>query len=926
MAVRKPQASEIVLSEVNRVDSAPRQLAWLRSVVTVAVCLLVVLPPLAIGSVYPWAYRTIEAFIFILFALWLSLVCAGKFPAPAFLSSRLRGLTLPAVLITAVAALQLLPLPPSVIARLSPSTYELYVQSLPGWPHVQPYSWIQPAASTSALTRPMWRALSIAPSLTAGWLLAAIAYVALFFIVLRFPIGLRMGDTQEVRFARIIISATLLSGAFVATIALLERVLWNGKILWTIVPYGWGAPFFPPSLRAQGPFVNPDHFGDYMALILPSAVAAAVWPEFFIGRKSDRRRDTFFALRLFCAGIAVVVFAGLALSMSRGAWMGTIVGMTVFFILTRRFTQSLLKEAQGGPRWPRARLLMAAGLVGVLIALSPLIAGVDSQQEVNSRLKTLVVGASHEQSPDSRSSVWRDSIDMVRAFPVFGVGAGSFPDLFARYRRPPWSPSFWTNAHNDYLETATDLGLVGLALMLWGIAATASRLYRGFNVVNNNAVPVVAALTAGIVAVLVHEFFDFSLRIPAVAILFAILAALALRLTGLGMRVEHPSHPWLACVSTSAVAVGSLLLVPFAFRQASKPYPFDTQVPRTPAEAKQRVLAHPALASSHLLLIDVVGKDLDSPRRMEELRAAIALQPSNPRAHDEYAQALAREGYIPGALAQISDSVAYAPYLDAHGFLDRRAIPYVTGLGRHAIKEGFNRAVDAGYPNALYNFGLFLDAIGDLPSKGEVYGRVANRQSDAYLKSELLTAAGDAFAEAGGIDQAEKALLAAIVADPSDSQSYSDLATLVYAPRQKCDQARAVIKRGRSAVADEFNLLLALSKTEEICGNADEAISTLQDAITLRPSSFDATFALADLCVRSGKLDRAIMAYRRAAEINPDSASTFFYLARAEEASFQFFAAQKDYATAVKLAPGNTNFVSAEQALKAKVSKLSAAN
>jgi len=53
------------------------------------------------------------------------------------------------------------------------------------------------------------------------------------------------------------------------------------------------------------------------------------------------------------------------------------------------------------------------------------------------------------------------------------------------------------------------------------------------------------------------------------------------------------------------------------------------------------------------------------------------------------------------------------------------------------------------------------------------------------------------------------------------------------------------------------------------------------------------------------KYDRAIIAYQHAVDINPNSAEAYFGLARAEENTFDFAAADLDYAHAIQLAPND---------------------
>src|SRR5258707_2204985 len=102
--------------------------------------------------------------------------------------------------------------------------------------------------------------------------------------------------------------AILITGFIVAFVGLIERAAWNGKILWVFVPYDWGHPIFEPLLRARGPFVDPDHFAGYLAIIFPLALACAVFPNLLTPRKAR------LAFRIQSGVASFVIFMADALS------------------------------------------------------------------------------------------------------------------------------------------------------------------------------------------------------------------------------------------------------------------------------------------------------------------------------------------------------------------------------------------------------------------------------------------------------------------------------------------------------------------------------------------------------------------------------------------------------------------------------------
>ena len=137
------------------------------------------------------------------------------------------------------------------------------------------------------------------------------AYASLFFFVALYPFGFATAARRKDHLYRALVMAVLVSGLIVAVVGIVEFFTWNGKILWLFVPYDWGAAQTSPLSRALGPFVNFDHFGNYLALVLPLAAGGALF------------RDDLFSKRERVPGVLCALPAFLALCGSaaeRFAW------------------------------------------------------------------------------------------------------------------------------------------------------------------------------------------------------------------------------------------------------------------------------------------------------------------------------------------------------------------------------------------------------------------------------------------------------------------------------------------------------------------------------------------------------------------------------------------------------------------------------
>jgi O-antigen ligase len=109
--------------------------------------------------------------------------------------------------------------------------------------------------------------------------------------------------------------------------------------------------------------------------------------------------------------------------------------------------------------------------------------------------------------------------------PLLGFGYGTFADSFRLYDRVE-SPFHYDRAHNTWLENLFELGIpaaFALFLAIGGLAITCLRGVRRRH--RDWAYPALGVAASVLVGV--HAMFDFSLQIPAVAILYACIMGMA---------------------------------------------------------------------------------------------------------------------------------------------------------------------------------------------------------------------------------------------------------------------------------------------------------------------------------------------------------------------------------------------------------------
>ncbi|MCX6902299.1 MAG: O-antigen ligase family protein, partial [Verrucomicrobia bacterium] len=260
--------------------------------------------------------------------------------------------------------------------------------------------------------------------------------------------------------------------------------------------------YFKP---ACGTFLAPDHLAGFLGMVMPIALSYTL---------TGRLRPV---VRVLLGYASLMMMAGVAVTVSYGAWLASGVALIVFFaIIMRQHSYRL------------------AGLFSLLIILSGSM--VFYFGSLRPRAKLLAAQAVYyEQSP--QTGVWSAAWRMWLDHPWVGVGPGLFEERFREYR--PASEKLQTppaQVHNDCLNTLADWGLLGamLVVLAWGLLLGGvfwgwkfiRRSSSGLTQKKSNKSAFVLGASLGLLTLLTQSFFSSNLHVPANAILTVTLMAL----------------------------------------------------------------------------------------------------------------------------------------------------------------------------------------------------------------------------------------------------------------------------------------------------------------------------------------------------------------------------------------------------------------
>jgi O-antigen ligase len=278
--------------------------------------------------------------------------------------------------------------------------------------------------------------------------------------------------------------------------AIYQFVTGSNKVWGLVKPY---------AKRGSGTFISPNNLGGFLEMILPLGLAYTL---------TSRMKAL---TKVFTGYASLAIFAGIVVSVSRGSWIATAAALFIFFLVL------MFHHAHRRP----ALALLAAVVIG---------AAYFGPRNVFLKTRLMQMQVSQDGvTGDGRFGIWNAAVQLWHENVLWGIGPGHFDYRFGKYR-PELIQVSPDRVHNDYLNTLTDWGVVGLTLvaavwvLLYAGAFRTWRFVRGSpNTLGDhrsNKLTLVLGASIGLAAILIHSFVDFNMHIPANAILAVTLMAL----------------------------------------------------------------------------------------------------------------------------------------------------------------------------------------------------------------------------------------------------------------------------------------------------------------------------------------------------------------------------------------------------------------
>jgi len=270
-------------------------------------------------------------------------------------------------------------------------------------------------------------------------------------------------------------------------------------------------------LRAGGTFVCPNNLATFLELGLGLLLGYGLLAHLNQGHRGSRSAtDRSLVMRLIVLYAALMAVVGIIATFSRAGWIATIAGMFIF---------SFWAKAGGRIPWSK---FVGIGVVAAMMGFAAwkvepvrnYILRKTLNPEAHAREDKVIL---RDPTLGGRVQMWKGSLQLVAANPVFGVGIGSWQWVYQKIK-DPFIENHPEHAHNDILHVAADYGLIGFGLLVWLFIG----FYRQAAALRDPALPseqrgFAIGTAVAVSMALIHAWFDFPFHIPANSLLLALL-------------------------------------------------------------------------------------------------------------------------------------------------------------------------------------------------------------------------------------------------------------------------------------------------------------------------------------------------------------------------------------------------------------------
>jgi len=351
-------------------------------------------------------------------------------------------------------------------------------------------------------------------------ILKLVSYLILFYMVLH-----NVKDRK--RISRLV-SFLIFVGLAIALLGIIQKLSGAKKIFWLYEP--------PTPRHLFSSFGNRNYFANYINMIIFLTMGAAFSHFPSLRSQTNNYRKENITRTLLAASqkwtwlylfVLVMMLTSLFFAASRGGILAFLCGIIVFLVLV--FAKRLTKKGH-------------LVLIFILILTLGLSIWCNALEQITERFTRTF----NKEVPlidkilDSRGIEAGTVISLIKAYPVGGVGFGTFRFIYnKKYKADIYKEFYLKYAHNNFLGLFSEVGSIGFAIFFITACLYLSLLLK---MIFRKRDPFVIGIGIGTVASLssmcVHSFFDRNFYSAPNAVLFFTISGLALGVSSLQLKDE----------------------------------------------------------------------------------------------------------------------------------------------------------------------------------------------------------------------------------------------------------------------------------------------------------------------------------------------------------------------------------------------------
>jgi O-antigen ligase len=215
--------------------------------------------------------------------------------------------------------------------------------------------------------------------------------------------------------------------------------------------------------------------------------------------------------------ISIIFGTAFILTGSRGAFLSFIIALPFILLGIRKnnIFKTILKGA--------ALILLSFVFANFIIKTAPLIQEVSTSKTLISSITRIDSSMEVPKSITGRFEFWKVALKLFKHQPIKGFGLGTFfSAYYIEYPGNEWVSRF---AHNHYLQTLVELGLVGIGIFFAFLLVSGKNILT--RVKNKNYDLMFAGSFAASISFLLHIFLEFSWNFPGAALFFFLMLGIA---------------------------------------------------------------------------------------------------------------------------------------------------------------------------------------------------------------------------------------------------------------------------------------------------------------------------------------------------------------------------------------------------------------